>query len=382
LGNALVIVASIYLFGTSRVLSIPNANSAPSLAPIQIKAAIIKHDLTIGVAEGDDNYMFGHSIAFNVDDLGNIYVTDWDSKQIRKFGSDGKHILTFGRAGQGPGEFQNPGVVRFTRDGNLYISENFGNKIMFFDSNGVYKGQTNLPTDIYDIWITPAGTYLGTQQISPQYVGQGDIETSVALFSGSFQPILELFKQSFSFPDKALSQAQAHAEITSELLARPAAIAVMGEEGQVYFGRNDKYAIGVYTPDGTKLFTIARDVDPTKYEKDDKDYLLKEFAENMVSLTKSGTLVKEYLRSIRFPRFKPFFQALVPIDEGRLAVVVEAKANESSLLDLFDHAGRYMGHVEANLPPANLIIKKGKAYSIVKDESNFLYIKRYVCEIK
>src|SRR5665647_403499 len=221
-----VFLGAVGILAAARARSHPASafqNQKPAPAPVQVKALIFKEELSIGVPEGDENYMFGSSVIFNVDDQDNIYATDWESKQIKKFGPDGQHILTFGRAGQGPGEFQNPGGVRFAKDGALYISENFGNKIMFFDEKGVFLRQSTLPADIFDIWITPAGTYLGTQQIAPQYVGQGPVETFIKIFDGRFKPIVELHRETFSFPDRSLSPAGSMAKITNEFLSRPTA---------------------------------------------------------------------------------------------------------------------------------------------------------------
>ena len=378
LGSVLIDTAGVLPGGITRSSPILDGHSKePAAVPAQIKAITFKEDLSIGVAEGDENYMFGSSVVFNVDDQGNIYATDWDLKHIKKYGPDGKHALTFGRAGQGPGEFQNPGGVRFAQDGTLYVSENFGNKIMFFDENGVYLKQMVLPADIFDIWITPAGTYLGNQQVAPQFVGQGPVENFIRIFDGHFRPILELHKDSFSFPDRSLSAAQSQAEITSEFLARPSALAVMGAEGRVYFGRSDKYSIGVYAPEGQKLFTIARAIEPTPYGRKDIDFLLKEYEENMTSILHSESLIKEYLRLIRFPKFKPFFRALVPMEGGRLAIVADIEDLRSTWLDFFDAEGRFLGRVKAPIPMMNLIFKKGKAYSLYKDDSGFLSIKRY-----
>jgi hypothetical protein len=363
-------------------LFIPGGQSKPDSASAQIKAIVFKEELSIGVPEGDDNYMFGSSVIFNVDNQGNIYAMDWDNKHVKKFGSDGKHILTFGRAGQGPGEFRNPSGVRFTKNGTLYISENFGNKIMFFDQNGIYLNQTILPANIFDIWITPVGTYLGNKQIAPQYVGQGAVENFVIIFDSRFQPILELHKETFSFPDRSLSQAQAQAEITSEFLARPSAEAVMGEDGRIYFGCSDKYSIDAFAPEGKKLFTIIRDVKPIPYEKKDINFYLQMFEENMISLSKSATLTKEYLRLIRFPKYKPFFRNLIPMEEGRLAVVVDVEGYTSTWLDIFDPGGRFLDRIKVQIPMMNMIFKKGKAYSLHRDDNGFLSIKRYGYEIK
>ena len=349
--------------------------------PREIKTITFREELTIGVPEGDENEMFGSSVVFNVDDRGNIYATDLDSRQIRKFGPDGKLLLTFGRQGQGPGEFQRPSVVRFMRDGTLYVSEGFGNKIIFFDEKGVYLRQSLLPGEFYDIWITPAGTYLGNEQVAPQYVGQGPVENFIKLYDGTFKPILELHRQSFVFPDRSLGPAQSQAEITSEFLARPTAMAVMGPDGRLYFGRSDVYAIDVLAPEGRKLKTIFRDVEALPYKAKDREFILKEDEERMKAMMRSEALVKEYLRLIRFPENKPFFRMLVPMDEGGLAVVVDIEGYAAAWLDLFDGEGRFLGRVRATVPPLNLIFKNGKAYALHRDDNGFLSIKRYDYEL-
>jgi len=380
----IVLVGAVGIFpSVSRGASfIPDGQSKPDSVSAQIKTIVFKEELSIGVAEGDEKYMFGSSVVFNVDDRGNIFALDWDIKQVKKYGPDGKYILTFGRAGQGPGEFRNPSGVRFKKDGTLYISENFGNKLIFFDGNGVYLSQTVLPANIFDIWISPAGTCLGNKQIAPQFVGQGPVENFIIIFDGRFQPILELHKESFVFPDHSLSPAQAHAEIASESLARPMAAAVMGEEGRIYFGCGDQYAIDAFTPEGKKLYTIVRDVEPIPYLKKDIDFLLKAYGESMMSMYKSEPLTKEYLRLIRFPKFKPFFRNLIPMEEGRLAVVVDVEGYQSTWLDIFDLGGRFLGRIKVPIPVMNMIFKKGKAYALHEDESGFMSIKRYSYEIK
>jgi hypothetical protein len=346
-----------------------------------IKAMTFHKELSIGVPEGDEAYMFGSSIAFNVDEKGQIYVTDWDTKQVKKFGPDGKHLLTFGRSGQGPGEFQNPGVVRFMTDGTLYVSENFGNKLIFFSEKGVFLRQNILPADISDIWITPAGTYLGNEQAAPQFVGQGPVENFIKIYDGNFRAILELHRDRFLFPDRSLSPAQAQAQITNEFLARPNAMAVMGADGRIFFGRSDVYAIDVIAPEGQKLMTFSRDVEALPYREPDRDFILKEDEERMTSMMRSEALTKEYLRLIRFPKNKPFFRALVPMDESGLAVVVDIEGYTAAWLDLFERDGEFLGRVRAEVPFLNLIFKNGKAYALQRDANGYWSIERYRYEM-
>ena len=69
------------------------------------KRIVFREELTIGVEEGDENYMFGESVSVTVDESGNFFVTDWDEKRIQKYDPDGKHLCSIGRKGEGPGEF-------------------------------------------------------------------------------------------------------------------------------------------------------------------------------------------------------------------------------------------------------------------------------------
>jgi len=59
-----------------------------------------------------------------VDNEENIYVIDWGNYRIQKFDKNGSYIQSFGRWGQGPGEFQH--TMRFDIDelsGNLHIRD-------------------------------------------------------------------------------------------------------------------------------------------------------------------------------------------------------------------------------------------------------------------
>lgn len=64
-------------------------------------------ELSIGVEEGDENYMFGSEVLLNTDAEGNFYVTDWDKRIVNKYDREGRFLKSIGRRGQGPGEFQN-----------------------------------------------------------------------------------------------------------------------------------------------------------------------------------------------------------------------------------------------------------------------------------
>ena len=350
--------------------------------PGPIKEIVFTKELTIGVVEGDENYMFGKSVVFNVDGQGNIYILDWDRKHIRKFAPDGKYLLTFGRQGQGPGEFTNPSGVRFAPDGSLYVSENWGNRLYFFDPDGRFLRETTLPEDIFNIWITPAGARLGIRYSAPMYVGQGAVVEIYTIFDDQFRPLVELYKdvQDLKLPE-GQSAARTSADISSYFLARPTPIATMGEDGRIYFGLSDTYAVDVYSPGGKKLRTISRELPAAEYTKADIDFLLKQSDESLYA-DRPEDFRKEVHRLIRFPRFKPFFRALVPMDEGWFAVVADINSKETCALDVFNSDGGFLGRVRAAISPYELVFKNGKAYSLRIDENGYHFVERFAYLIR
>jgi len=155
-----------------------------------------REDLTIGVKEGDENYMFGSRfLYFNVDDDGNIYAVDWDKKKIQKYGPDGKYLLTIGRHGQGPGEFGNIWVPHFDKDRHLYVRDIVNHKVSFFDLNGNLAKEVKMPLKAGDIQVNSRDEYVGSVSEEKDDPKSGvRVIYSHGLFDKSFNP-LAVFQQ-------------------------------------------------------------------------------------------------------------------------------------------------------------------------------------------
>ena len=69
---------------------------------------ILKEDLTIGKDTEDLNYIFSGLQHVQVDKEEYMYAADWKETQIRIYDKNGKHVRSFGRKGQGPGEIGLP----------------------------------------------------------------------------------------------------------------------------------------------------------------------------------------------------------------------------------------------------------------------------------
>jgi hypothetical protein len=371
--------------GDFLVVSNPKAPKNPSMR------MVFKEDLTIGVKEGDENYMFGSRFLYiNVDDNGNIYVVDWDRKRIQKYGPDGKYLLTIGRKGQGPGEFQNVWAPHFDWAGNLYVRDIVNHKVSFFDPNGKLIKELKMPDKAQDIQVNSRGEYVGyiSEEKSDPKLDMKVI-SSYGLFDRDLNP-LAVFQQTTWTPANMAgrdveSQTKFLAESMSNGALAPRVTVLLGPDDRICAGYPETYEIRVYSPDGRPERLIRKDQPPRSvtgtHRKDYEARQERDFLSLLADLYPES-IRKKALTMIRYPKYLPAYQTFTLMDNGWLAVVVDATGGGPSELDLFDEKGIYIGESEAPIPVEGLRFKKGKAYAVMTTEDGYKFVKRFGFEIK
>ncbi len=85
----------------------------------------LEEELRIG-KEGDERTQFYRVRDIAADPQGNIYVDDMSNGRVQVFDPQGAFLRTIGRPGQGPGEFENPTLIRFGgREGRLHVMDRY-----------------------------------------------------------------------------------------------------------------------------------------------------------------------------------------------------------------------------------------------------------------
>jgi sugar lactone lactonase YvrE len=96
-------------------------------------------ELTLGTdgTPGNDPVHFDQptDIAFSPD--GNVYISDgYGNSRVVRFAADGRYLSAWGTRGTGSGEFNTPHGITVGPDGRVYVAERLNNRVQVFDPIG------------------------------------------------------------------------------------------------------------------------------------------------------------------------------------------------------------------------------------------------------
>lgn len=173
------------------------------------EGATLVPEVTIGVLDGDEVYMFGQLRSLAVGPDGTIFAMDGQIPAVRVYDADGTYRTTLGRDGGGPGEFGQPdGGMAVLSDGRLAVRDPGNGRLQLFGPDlaplatwPVIRGGFNTSTPLFvgpgDTLLTPVlmdaeaaiGDWrMGLQRVAPD----GSIADTLPVpDSGYESPFLE-----------------------------------------------------------------------------------------------------------------------------------------------------------------------------------------------
>jgi hypothetical protein len=358
----------------------------PVLTKGSYKDIIFTEELTIGSREGDPHFTFGELISFTVDGDGNMYVLDWRGKIVRKFDVKGKYQLSIGREGQGPGEFAFPDEIRFLANGQIVIFEGESQKFSCFTQEGKFVKSGRFLELMYSPYFGLSnGNFIATNI-------QRDSEKTVTI-TGLFNEKSELLvpfhrrekQPDLPWPsqDDVNARAKRLAEVCSRAAFRNTTVIALNKKEDIYFAFTDKYEIKIYSSEAKLKKVIRTELPLLPVEKKDRQDFLNILLPREISTWESlGKQFQNKIKSlIRFPKKKPAFLSIIPMDNDYLMIIRDRWFNQNSLVNIFDPQGRLI--IEKRLPFSikNGLCKGNKLYSIHEDEEGYISLKRYKYEL-
>jgi len=94
-------------------------------------------EVSIGMLDGPEEYMFGSIVSLAMGADGTIYAMDRQVPALRVYNADGTYRTTFGGPGDGPGEYERPdGGLNVLSDGRILLRDPANARIQVFSPEG------------------------------------------------------------------------------------------------------------------------------------------------------------------------------------------------------------------------------------------------------
>ena len=319
----------------------------------------LEEDLSIGTSGGDDEYVFSRIGGMDVDSNGNIYVIDSSSAHIRVFDRSGQYLWTIGRKGQGPGEFQMPGFVQTTSQGEIAVYDYQAQRLVFFSPDGTYRKQVSSARarfPVMPIRLDSEGNIVGYQVMAPPPIGGVDF----GKYSPEFEPLFTIAREE---PDKDRKERVFD-------LAKPGFHCAVSPNDNIVWGHSSEYVLHVLNPEGKRIRMIQK-----KYERLPMTAGFREkYEKELAGLVGRGV-------KLSFPGRFPAYIDISVDEKDRLWVRTYERVEgeeEHYCFDVFDSDGRYLARVPMQVS-LNLksVWKNNALYTIETAKEGYQMIKRF-----
>jgi hypothetical protein len=314
----------------------------------------LQEDLTIGGESGGAESVLNRPQDLAVDGGGNIYVLDWGDCDFKVFAPDGRLLRKFGKKGQGPGDFDIPAYFDLAADGRIFLLSGRQNQMITLDSAGKYLSSFRVDGFCMALGLDGQNGVYYSQMLTPDMGGGEEfklVQNRMALFKtddlgkskirlGEYLngTMLRKFQKNM-----VTSQSSRESYMTSWLV---------GPGDRVYMGYNKDYLLTVYDPDWKPVFRFGRDFTPVRHP----DY------------TPDGP----------HPEFYPAFSDWRKFFDEKGNLWLEQYVEEGvkdHVFDVFSPEGIYLKQVR--VPEALYLVRGDAAYSIIRQEDEFLVVKRF-----
>jgi len=374
--------------------------------PMHPGIATLVEELSIGVADGAEEYIFGDIADVALGRDGSLYVFDRQVPIVRHYDASGKFLRNIGRAGSGPGEYRSASGIATTPDGRLLVWDTGNWRINVYSANG----------DVLTQWTTPSGmSGSGTAQFSRAIFVDtaGIVTTRKMIFDRNpenrptiwvrFRPDGTPADTIHEPPAPELGKLSARADrvsTSSPVPFAPIRYVALSPFGYLVAGYPNRYAFEIHQP-GRAVVSVRRDVKPEPVTRAERAEGRKNIEDRMRQTDPNWSW-----NGPDIPDSKPLYYGLIVGHDGRIWIsltrgtepkiggisstsgvgpgvpraprpAADREASKPTLYDVFEPDGRYLGQVQSPAGTSAVVRKGDRVWAVAVGDDDVPRLKRY-----
>ncbi len=337
--------------------------AAGHAVPADREFLTLKRDLLIPGPTTRDDVVLTMIGSIRVDGHGTIYVLDSKDMKVKMFGKDGSFIRSFGKAGQGPGEFQYPLKMFLRKNGDIAVFDGERMGLIGFSPDGDHLEDIDLRT--VDQFFSPEA------EDEAAVYGYRTIMAEAGRIDGASIKELVRFDKSTKTVSVISKFDNGTGLMKLDLLAGRFLLRT-GKNGGLIWAFTKNYELFLGTASGQGKSSVTHKYPRLRVTEAGRKAQIKKLFGGEDKVPKHFKLV--------WPEYFPPISDIVLDDRDWLYVrTYENDAAGLSKYDVFDSAGVYRGSF--HFGPEILEIRDGRAYARAEDAEGLPVLERYVISL-
>jgi len=310
-------------------------------------------DLSIGGDVDDEDYIFHRPQGIKVGKNGTIYVMDWGDATFKLYDQEGLYIRTIGGKGQGPNEFGQLIYFSLGSGDEVTVLDPVNHRVAVLNKMGEYLGgfriEEGFPTHIelddqQNIYI---GLSMREESFEWLNIRSFNRDGEELVNFGDFQLVQSIIKKIKT--ERGVTMTGSTSRVA------PTTVWRVNSDGKLYAGFGDSYLVSVYGTDGRLEFKFGRNYTPVPNKYAGKPGQPKDVGIFNVSTRRW-------------------------LFDGERNIWIEFYTGDDEpdhiVYDVFSSEGIYLRQVQVTHRIIQLF--EGKAYCFVRDENDFVAVKRFL----
>ncbi len=331
----------------------------------------------IGGDTMEEEYILAKPFNIAYDSKGNLFILDYQDKCIKKYNPEGKHIVTFGSEGKGPGEIMRASGIEVDPDDNIVIYDSGGRRFSKFTNNGETISSIRFREIVWNFDIAPDGDYMVEAR---RYDNVNELGINYIIMKVS--PDLKVISYIDSARVKNNTWIQEEGNNTNiPIPFAPGISWIMLPSGQIVTGWSGDYSFKIYSTDLTNLKSYIHKAEKQKIIEKDKNVYFDRISVSYHEEGKSFQTtrgVSDWMRKkIKFPEYKPFFRGIRADGAGNILFLTYKEEDGYPLWDVFDKNGVFAIRTALPFMEGKTIFYKDKIAKTYLPEDDFPYVVQY-----
>lgn len=330
-------------------------------------------DLEIGGEEADDASILYKPSALAVDRTGCIFVLDYEVPCIKKFDPIGRHIATFSRRGEGPGDLRIPTDIAVIGNGEVVVYDAGSHRLTFFDNDGKYIRDYGYEKEVSRIrGLGERTLVMELRDNDPYFSEEG---THISIVVAPMDLTSEVVIDSMTVIDQVTLRrdgrviGQASVPFAADLLWD------VGPLGTVVTVNSGTYEVGVYSDRGVRIRSWTHRMEAVSVSSAEKEVYFRR-----IERRHGPQFVRSVLESIVVPDVKPFVRSLHCDPAGYILAGLMRHEGEAPRYDIFDPKGHFVASCRAERLTKDAVLTDPFVYDLRQSQDDLPTVGRFRLE--